>query len=119
MDSNAFTPEAEQELRETLKRCSPETLEAAIRFRKSADKTAVPVIVLGIVERFMDPELRPKLSNGGDDMKFSEDLGIDSLTMVEMVMMIEDTLKLPVDNNDLRDLRTVGDVKKFLQSKLA
>ena len=115
----AFTPEAEEELRETLKRCSPETLEAAIRFRKEGDKAAVPVIVMGIVERFMDPELRPKLKNGGDDMKFSEDLGIDSITMIEMVMMIEDTLKMSVDNNELRDLRTVGDVKKFLASKIA
>ena len=74
---------------------------------------------MGIVERFMDPELRPKLKNGGDDMKFSEDLGIDSITMIEMVMMIEDTLKMSVDNNELRDLRTVGDVKKFLASKIA
>ncbi len=115
----AFTPEAEAELREALKRCSPETIEAAIRFRKDGDKAAVPTVIMGIIERFMDPELRPKLASGGDAMSLTEDLGIDSLTMVEMVMMIEETLKMSVDNNELGGLKTVGDVKKFLETKIA
>lgn len=36
MDSQKFTPEDEAALRETLKRCSPETIEKAVELRKPA-----------------------------------------------------------------------------------
>ena len=46
-----------------------------------------------------------------------EDLGMDSLTMLEIVMLIEQTLKVSIDNEELRDLRTLGDVKAYLDAK--
>ena len=46
-----------------------------------------------------------------------EDLGMDSLTMLEIVMLIEQTLKVSIDNEELRDLRTLGDVKAYLNAK--
>ena len=46
-----------------------------------------------------------------------EDLGMDSLTMLEVVMLVEQTLQVSIDNEELRDLRTVGDVKAYLNAK--
>ena len=46
-----------------------------------------------------------------------EDLGMDSLTMLEIVMLIEQTLMVSIDNEELRDLRTLGDVKVYLDAK--
>ena len=42
---------------------------------------------------------------------------MDSLTMLEIVMLIEQTLKVSIDNEELRDLRTLGDVKAYLNAK--
>ena len=42
---------------------------------------------------------------------------MDSLTMLEIVMLVEQTLKLAPDNEELRDLRTIGDVKHTLMQK--
>ncbi|MBC2596262.1 acyl carrier protein [Ruficoccus amylovorans] len=114
-----FTAEDEAEVRESLKRCSPETVEAAIAYRKSGDTSQVPVIIMGILERVMEPEARPKLLEGNDDTRINEDLGIDSLTMVEVIMMVEETLDITVDNEELRGLATIGDVKTFITGKLA
>ena len=42
---------------------------------------------------------------------------MDSLTMLEIVMLVEQTLEVSIDNEELRDLRTIGDVKAYLNAK--
>ncbi len=113
----AFTAEDESSLREALKRCSSATVEAALQFRKTHDLNHVPVVVIGIVERFVEPALRPKLHASEDDLRMVEDLGIDSLTMMEIVILVEDILQMQINNEELRNLRTVGDVKTFIDCK--
>ncbi|MFT3780932.1 MAG: phosphopantetheine-binding protein [Nibricoccus sp.] len=112
-----FTAEDENTLRETLKRCSSATIEAALQFRKSRDVTHVPVVVIGVIERFVEPSLRPKIHTGDEDLRMVEDLGIDSLTMMEIVILVEDVLQMQINNEELRNLRTVGDIKTFIDCK--
>ena len=40
---------------------------------------------------------------------FAEDLEADSLDLVELVMSLEDTLGITIEEDDLADVRTVGD----------
>jgi acyl carrier protein len=40
---------------------------------------------------------------------FAEDLEADSLDLVELVMSLEDTLNITIEEDDLADVRTVGD----------
>lgn len=40
---------------------------------------------------------------------FAEDLEADSLDLVELVMSLEDELGLTIEEDDLADVRTVGD----------
>lgn len=112
----AETPE--QALRASLKRCPPATIEAALQFRNSRDPLLVPVIVIGIIERYVEPDLRPKLRENTDEVRLVEDLGIDSLTMMEIVVLTEEVLQVQIHNDELRNLRTVGDVKIFIDCKL-
>jgi 3-hydroxyacyl-[acyl-carrier-protein] dehydratase len=113
-----FAPEDEAALRESLKRCSPSTFEAAVQFRKTGNPDHVPAIVIGVIERFVEPDLRVKLKDADDDLRVIEDLGIDSLTMMEIVILVEEVLQLSINNEELRNLRTVGDVKTFINCKL-
>jgi len=116
-NSKAFTAEDESALRDTLKRCSPVSVEAAVQFRKTHDPIHVPVVVIGVIERFVEPDLRPKLHASDDDLRMVEDLGIDSLTMMEIVILVEDVLQMQINNEELRNLRTVGDIKTFIDCK--
>jgi 3-hydroxyacyl-[acyl-carrier-protein] dehydratase len=113
-----FAPEDETALREALKRCSPSTFEAAVQYRKTGNPEHVPAVVIGVIERFVEPDLRVKLKDADDDLRLIEDLGIDSLTMMEIVILVEDVLQLSINNDELRNLRTVGDVKTFIDCKI-
>ena len=109
---------SEELLRDTLKRCSVETLEAALKYRANGDVSLVPVVVLGIIERFLDPDVVGKLRSGDDSVRFMDDLGMDSLTMIEAIMMVEESLGVSIKNEELLDLRTLGDLKSFIQGKI-
>lgn len=113
-----FTAEDETALRESLKRCSPSTFEAAVQFRKTGNPEHVPAVVIGVIERFVEPDLRVKLKDADDDLRLIEDLSIDSLTMMEIVILVEDVLQLSINNDELRNLRTIGDVKTFIDCKI-
>ena len=108
----------EDELAELLKRCSSETLQAALSFRKSKDVNQIETIVLGIIDRHLEPEQREVFKSSDDTFRLYEDLGLDSLTMLEIVMLVEQTLQVSIDNEELRDLRTIGDVKQYLDAKV-
>lgn len=112
------TPEDDALLRESLKRCSASTYEAAFQFRKTKNTEHLPAIILGIIERFVEPDLRAKLKNPDDDLRLIEDLGIDSLTMMEIVILVEEVLQMSINNEELRHLRTIGDVKQFIECKV-
>lgn len=106
------------ELREMLKRCSPATYYAACKFRQTGDLTQLPAIVLGVVERYVDRAMRPKLNAAPDPLRLREDLGLDSLTMMEVVMLAEEVLDLSISNEELTHLQTIGDVQRFIALKV-
>jgi acyl carrier protein len=118
LGAKPFAPDDEAALREALKRCSPSTFEAAVQFRKTGNADHMPAVVIGVIERFVEPDLRAKLKDADDDLRLIEDLGIDSLTMMEIVILVEDVLQLTINNDELRNLRTVGDVKTFIDCKI-
>ena len=48
---------------------------------------------------------------------FIDDLGADSLDIVELVMAMEEEFDLEIPDEDAEKLRTVGDVVGFLEKK--
>ncbi len=118
MSQKLIKEEEIQELKESLRRCPEGTFEAALAYRKSGDPEQVPIIVMGIVERFLEPELRPKLNEGDDSLRLIEDLGVDSLTMMEIVILVEETVSISFDNQELREIRTIGEIKNYMSRKI-
>lgn len=120
MSTDTPPPEDDPVLRETLKRCSPATYYAACKFRANGDPDALRAVVLGVVERFADRERRPLLQADAATvgaLRLREDLGLDSLTMMEVVMIAEDVLRITISNEELTRLRTLGAVQTFIVEK--
>ncbi len=46
-----------------------------------------------------------------------EDLGADSLDVVEMLMVLEDEFNITVSDEESLQLKTVGDIVKLIDSK--
>jgi 3-hydroxyacyl-[acyl-carrier-protein] dehydratase len=94
-------------------------VEAAVRFRERGDATEIPTIVYGLIERYQPATSAVRLADANDDTRLVEDLGLDSLTLLELVLSIEEVLQLRIENEELKAIRTVGQMKKFLQEKIS
>ena len=51
------------------------------------------------------------------DTSFKEDLGADSLDLFEMVMALEEEFEVDIPTEDLENIKTIGDVESYLQSR--
>lgn len=115
----ASAPSDDPVLREALKRCSPATYYAACKFRAAGHPEDLALVVLGVIERFTERDNRAKLAGAPDSVRLREDLGLDSLTMMEVVMLAEEVLGISVANEELTHLRTLGEVQAFIARKVA
>ncbi|MFP3293799.1 MAG: acyl carrier protein [Hydrogenobaculum sp.] len=52
------------------------------------------------------------------DAKFVEDLGADSLDVVELIMSFEEEFNIEIPDEDAEKIKTVGDVINYLNEKL-
>lgn len=105
-------------LLQTLKRCRPEVVNAAVNYRESKDVRLLPVIVLGVLERFIEPECRPLLRlKDTNELKLQADLGMDSLVMMEVVMTLEEIFGQSIPDTELRGLYTIGDTLAYVTAK--
>ncbi len=52
------------------------------------------------------------------DAKFVEDLGADSLDVVELIMSFEEEFDIEIPDEDAEKIKTVGDVINYLNEKL-
>lgn len=107
-----------ENFRQTLKRCPDGTLEALVLFRESGDPDALNTFVIGCIKRHTEDEYHHLLDSGSEDISFIDDLGIDSMTMMEIVMMVEECLEIQIENQDLMKVTTLGDLKQFLKKSL-
>jgi len=48
-----------------------------------------------------------------------EDLGADSLDVVELVMALEEAFDIEVPDEDAEAMRTLGDVEKYVTARVA
>ena len=48
---------------------------------------------------------------------FTDDLGIDSLDMVDMVMTLEDEFDVTIPDDEMETLRTVGDLVNYVEEQ--
>ena len=71
--------------------------------------------VRDIIEKELGVE-REKLT---DEASFIEDLGADSLDIVELVMEFEKEFNIDIPDEDAEKLRTVGDAISYLNQKMA
>ncbi len=52
-----------------------------------------------------------------EDSKFVEDLGADSLDVVELVMALEEKFDIEIPDDEAEKIQTVSDVLTYIESK--
>lgn len=52
------------------------------------------------------------------DARLQEDLGADSLDAVELIMNVEDEFEISISDEEATDIKTVGQLVKFVEEKI-
>jgi acyl carrier protein len=69
------------------------------------------------VRKVVCEELGVQESEVTMEASFVDDLGADSLDVVELVMALEDAFGIDIPDDDVAGLKTVGDVVRYVESK--
>lgn len=52
------------------------------------------------------------------DTRIADDLGADSLDVVEMLMTVEDEFEIEIPDEAIENLKTIGDVTEYIQNRI-
>lgn len=107
-----------QAIRRSFKRCREGTADAIIDLQRTGNLELIPTIVRGIVWRYVHEDMRPIVDQATAETPLAS-IGIDSLTMMEIVLDVQDALDLVIEDADLKHMQTIGDVIGFLQRRYA
>ncbi len=67
------------------------------------------------VKKVIAEELDVETSEIKRDSSIIDDLGADSLDVVELIMALEEAFDISVDDDEAQKLRTVGDVVDYIE----
>ena len=70
------------------------------------------------VKKVVVDRLKVSESEVAESASFVDDLGADSLDVVDLVIGFEDEFEIQIPDEDAEKLRTVGDALKYLNDKL-
>jgi acyl carrier protein len=75
--------------------------------------------VLGKIIQALAEYLKRDAASINQSHHLREDLGLDSMAVIELLYKIEETFDLQIPDQDLPGLTTVGAVADYVQSRLA
>lgn len=71
------------------------------------------------VAEILAEQLDAEVGSISTETKLVEDLGADSLDVVDLVMTLEDEFDMEIPDEDIENVRTVGDIVKYLEDHTA
>lgn len=86
-------------------------------FRAERTPAGLARIVIGMLEYHGGDTFRSKHAVKGDEVLLIEDLGFDSLALVELSFQAEDFIGVVIQLEDFPKIRTLADLQSFLREK--
>jgi len=72
--------------------------------------------VIDDVKEVVVEQLNVNIDEIKEDSKFAEDLGADSLDVVELVMALEEKFDIEIPDEDAEKIATVADAVSFIEA---
>jgi acyl carrier protein len=70
------------------------------------------------VKEIVAQQLDVEIAEVKDEAQFIEDLGADSLAIVELVLAFEEHFEIDIPDEDTEKIQTVGDAIKYIQGHI-
>lgn len=106
-----------------LTNAAEEHIICLVYFRR-AIKTAVEIfrrhfiMVFEKIKEILAEQLDADPEEMTMDTKIAEDLEADSLDVVELLMSIEDEFEVEIPDEEIENLKTIGDVVEYIQNNM-
>lgn len=75
------------------------------------------MIIEDRIKTIVSEKLNIDLAEIKGNSHFVEDLGADSLDIVELIMALEDEFKIEVEDEEVENIKTLNDFINYLNSK--
>ena len=75
-------------------------------------------MVLEKIKQILADQLDADAETMTADTKIAEDLGADSLDVVELLMSIEDEYDVEIPDEEIENLKTIGDVVEYITNHM-
>lgn len=75
-------------------------------------------MVLERVKNVIAKELGMEVEELNINASFTDDLGIDSLEIFEIVMSLEEEFNIEIPNEDIENIKNVQDISSYIESKV-
>lgn len=71
-----------------------------------------------VVHEIIAKIAKKEAADMGPELKLAEDLGMKSVSRIELAALLEDRLGVLIDNFEIRKPKTIGDVLEMVNGKL-
>ena len=71
------------------------------------------------VKKILCDQLDLEEEQVNEDSEVIDDLGADSLDIVDLVMSLEEEFDTEIPDEDIENLKTVGDIVKYIEDRVA
>jgi len=69
------------------------------------------------VKKIIAEQLEVDESILSKNTSFIDDLGADSIDLLELVLAFEDEFGIQIDEDDIKNIKTVGDIAEYIENK--
>jgi acyl carrier protein len=109
------TTVARKRIQESLVGFPSTVTDAYLAFVESRDLGKLDVVVLGVLTFYLARKPRQDLEELPGETRLVEDLGCDSLTMMDTVFMVESLFDIKIDDDELEKIVTLDDLRAQLR----
>lgn len=111
-----ITPaDAKKRAAESLVGFPPRVVNAFLAFAENGDPVNLDVVVLGVVYFYLAKKPPTSLEALPGTTRLVEDLGCDSLAMLDTVFMVESLFDIKLDDAELARISTLDDLRNHLR----
>ena len=75
-------------------------------------------MVLEKVKKILSEQFDVDEDSITQETKIEEDLGADSLDVVDLLMSIEDEFEIEIPDEDIEGVKTVGEMEKYIKERI-
>ena len=108
-------PIAQTRIKDSLVGFPPRVTSAYLAFAEHGDPANLDIVVLGVLQFYLAKKPPGSLEDMPGTTRLIEDLGCDSLTMMDTVFMVETLFDIKLDDAELTKLVTLDDLRAHLR----